>query len=140
VPTSEILRESARKAERRRQRVAESRQRAVVAVKTAGLRRILRLPEVEAVTGLKRSQIYEDILDGTFPTPVPLGERAVGWIEDEVAAWLDARIAERDAELTEREGETARGREPARTQGRRPVGKRASVGIFRTRERGERRE
>jgi prophage regulatory protein len=111
VPTSEILRESARKAERRRQRVAETRQRAVVAVKTAGLRRILRLPEVEAVTGLKRSQIYEDILDGRFPAPVPLGERAVGWIEDEVAAWLDARIAERDAELTEREGETARRRE-----------------------------
>ena len=111
MPTSEILRESARKAERRRQRVAETRQRAVVAVKTAGLRRILRLPEVEAVTGLKRSQIYEDILDGRFPAPVPLGERAVGWIEDEVAAWLDARIAERDAELTEREGETARRRE-----------------------------
>jgi prophage regulatory protein len=111
VPTSEILRESARKAERRRQRVAETRQRAVVAVKRAGLRRFLRLPEVEAVTGLKRSQIYEDILDGRFPAPVPLGERAVGWIEDEVAAWLDARIAERDAELTEREGETARRRE-----------------------------
>jgi prophage regulatory protein len=71
-------------------------------VKTAGLRRILRLPEVEAVTGKKRSQIYDDILDGRFPAPVPLGERAVGWIEDEVAAWQDARIAERDAELTER--------------------------------------
>jgi prophage regulatory protein len=96
------LRDREHNAERRRQRVAESRQRAVATVKTAGLRRILRLPEVEAVTGKKRSQIYEDILNGRFPAPVPLGERAVGWMEDEVAAWQDARIAERDAELTER--------------------------------------
>jgi prophage regulatory protein len=102
MSTSEIFREHERKAERRRQRVAKSRQRALAAVKTAGLRRILRLPEVEAVIGIKRSQIYEDILDGTFPAPVPLGERAVGWIEDEVVAWQDARIAERDAELIER--------------------------------------
>jgi hypothetical protein len=41
------------KLEQRRQRVAESRQRALAAVKTAGLRRILRLYEVEAVTGKK---------------------------------------------------------------------------------------
>jgi prophage regulatory protein len=101
VSPSEISREREHKAERRRQRVAESRQGALATVKTAGLRRILRLPEVEAVTGKKRSQIYDDILDGRFPAPVPLGERAVGWIE-EVAAWQDARIAERDAELTER--------------------------------------
>jgi prophage regulatory protein len=110
VSTSEILRESERKAERRRQRLAESRQRALAAVKTAGLRRILRLPEVEAVTGKRRSQIYEEILDGRFPAPVPLGERSVGWIEEEVAAWQNARIAERDAELTER----------ARARGERP--------------------
>ena len=43
------------------------------------LRRILRLPEVEAVTGKKPSAIYESIAAGTFPAPVPLGPRAVGW-------------------------------------------------------------
>jgi prophage regulatory protein len=99
-------------AERRRQRVAESRQRALAVVKTARLRRILRLPEVEAVTGIKRSRIYEGIRDGRFPAPVPLGERAVGWVEGEVAAWQDARIAERDAELSEGEGKKAK-RPPA---------------------------
>jgi prophage regulatory protein len=102
VSASEISQDREHKAEHRRQRLAESRERALAAVKTAGLRRILRLPEVEAVTGKKRSQIYEDILNGRFPAPVPLGERAVGWIEDEVAAWQNARIAERDAESTQR--------------------------------------
>jgi prophage regulatory protein len=86
--------------ERRRRRVAASRQRALAAVKAAGLRRILRLPEVEAATGKKRSAIYDGIADGTFPKPVPLGERAVGWIESEILAWQEARIAERDQAMT----------------------------------------
>jgi prophage regulatory protein len=59
------------------------------------LRRILRLPEVQAVTGRKRSAIYEGIADGTFPAPVPLGPRAVGWLEDEIADWQEHCIAAR---------------------------------------------
>ena len=56
---------------------------------------ILRLPTVKARTGLSRSTIYLRISRGTFPAPVPLGGRAVGWIEAEVHAWLTARIAQR---------------------------------------------
>ena len=58
---------------------------------------ILRRPEVEARTGLSRSTIYDRIKQGTFPAPVQLGEKAVGWIESEIEAFLAARIAERDA-------------------------------------------
>lgn len=85
------------KRERRRQRIAESRQRALAAVRAAGHCRILRLYEVEAVSGKKRSQIYDDIKRKKFPAPVPLGERAVGWIESEILAWQEACIAQRDA-------------------------------------------
>ena len=56
---------------------------------------ILRLPTVKARTGLSRSTIYHSVSCGTFPAPVPLGGRAVGWIEAEVHAWLTARIAQR---------------------------------------------
>lgn len=59
-------------------------------------RRILRMPEVERLTGRKRSALYEDIAIGVFPAPVPLGQRAVGWLSDEIEAWLDERIAARD--------------------------------------------
>jgi prophage regulatory protein len=59
-------------------------------------RRILRLPEVEQRTGKKHASIYADIAKGVFPAPVPLGPRAVGWLEDEIDDWLEARIAERD--------------------------------------------
>ena len=56
--------------------------------------RILRLPEVMERTGLSRSTIYLRIEQGRFPRPVPLGGRAVGWIEAEIDAWLRDRIAE----------------------------------------------
>lgn len=53
---------------------------------------ILRLPTVKERTGLSRSTIYLRISEGRFPTPVSLGGRAVGWIEDEVNKWVTARI------------------------------------------------
>jgi prophage regulatory protein len=59
------------------------------------LRRILRLPEVEAITGKRRTAIYEEISKGTFPAPIPLGLRAVGWLEDEIADWQEQCIAAR---------------------------------------------
>lgn len=55
---------------------------------------ILRRKQVEARTGLSRSTIYERIKAGTFPAPINLGEKAVGWIESEIDAWLNARIKE----------------------------------------------
>jgi len=55
---------------------------------------ILRLPAVKARTGLSRSTIYKQISEGTFPKPVSLSVRAVGWVESHVEDWLQARIDE----------------------------------------------
>ena len=57
---------------------------------------ILRRPEVEARTGLACSTIYEGIKAGTFPAPIQLGPKSVGWVESEINAWLAARVAARD--------------------------------------------
>jgi prophage regulatory protein len=54
---------------------------------------IIRRKVVEARTGLSRSTIYLRVSEGTFPRPVSLGERAVGWIESEISDWLAGRIA-----------------------------------------------
>ncbi|MEQ1881281.1 MAG: AlpA family phage regulatory protein [Burkholderiales bacterium] len=32
------------------------------------------------------------IKDGVFPKPVPLGPRAVGWLESDVSDWIAARV------------------------------------------------
>ena len=53
--------------------------------------RILRRPEVEGRTGLSRSTIYEMMAEGTFPRPLRLGKRAVGWTEAAIAEWLASR-------------------------------------------------
>ena len=58
--------------------------------------KFMRLDEVIARVGLGRSSIYKYIAAGIFPEPVSLGERAVGWVEDEIIAWMLERIAERD--------------------------------------------
>ena len=62
---------------------------------------ILRRKQVEARTGLSRSTIYAKMrrnpsrpsdYDPTFPKPVSVGAKAVGWIEAEIDAWLIAQI------------------------------------------------
>jgi len=55
---------------------------------------ILRRKQVESRVGLKRSTLYQRVAEGTFPAPVNLGARAVGWVASEVDQWLRDRIAE----------------------------------------------
>jgi prophage regulatory protein len=61
--------------------------------------RAMRLPEVEEKTGLKKSKLYEMIASDQFPKPIFLLGKCRGWIEHEVDAWLEERIAERNARL-----------------------------------------
>ena len=65
----------------------------VIEQKQQGQVRFLRLPEVLARTGLSRSTVYVRLDQGSFPRPVSLGARAVGWIESEVDEWIRERIA-----------------------------------------------
>jgi prophage regulatory protein len=57
--------------------------------------RLIRLKEVMHCSGLARSTIYKYVAEGTFPKPVPLGERTVAWIEAEVQKWIEVRIGKR---------------------------------------------
>jgi prophage regulatory protein len=53
---------------------------------------ILRRKQVQARVPLSRSTIYQRVSDGTFPKPVKLGARAVGWVESEISDWLAQQI------------------------------------------------
>jgi prophage regulatory protein len=55
---------------------------------------LIRLPEVLKITGLSRAGIYKAMAAGTFPTQIPIGDRAVAWLEDEIFEWRDTRIEE----------------------------------------------
>jgi prophage regulatory protein len=53
--------------------------------------RLLRRREVEEITGLARSSIYEKIKNDVFPRPVQIGKRAVAWKESDVKAWIRSK-------------------------------------------------
>lgn len=53
--------------------------------------RLLRRPEVLAMTGLSKAALYALIERGHFPRPVHIGLRAVAWWRSEVVAWMTSR-------------------------------------------------
>ena len=55
--------------------------------------RLIRLPEVKALTGLSTSSIYRLLAASSFPAQIPLGARSVAWVESEVLDWMRSRIA-----------------------------------------------
>lgn len=70
--------------------------------KPAPSRRILRLPQVQEKTGLGHDSIYRLGREGDFPRPLKLSERASGWLEHEIDAWLEKRAAAREAPAARR--------------------------------------
>lgn len=54
--------------------------------------RIIRLPEVENLTGLKKSTIYWLSKNGQFPKQITVHRRLTGWSEAAVLSWVQARI------------------------------------------------
>lgn len=59
---------------------------------------ILRINEVLARTALSRSTLYNFVAAGTFPAPVRLGPRRVGWNSRSVDAWIESRAATTEPE------------------------------------------
>jgi prophage regulatory protein len=55
------------------------------------LQRFLRLPAVLQATGLARSTVYRMVAEHTFPAPVKLAKRAVGWRQEDVREWTNGR-------------------------------------------------
>ncbi len=53
-------------------------------------RRIIRRDEVSQLTGLARATIYKKVKERSFPPPVRLGTRSVGWRLTDIDVWLQA--------------------------------------------------
>ena len=53
---------------------------------------ILKLHQVVATTAIPRPSLYKMIANGTFPEPIQLSQRSVGWLSSEVQNWIQSRI------------------------------------------------
>lgn len=61
------------------------------------MQNLLKLPAVQAKTCKTTSRIYAEMAEGTFPKPIKIGSRAVAWVESEIDAWIESKIADREA-------------------------------------------
>jgi prophage regulatory protein len=52
----------------------------------------LRRPAVEAKAGISKTNLYSQIANGTFPAPIKLGPKAVGWLETDIDEWIAGRV------------------------------------------------
>jgi prophage regulatory protein len=58
-------------------------------------KRILRAYEVQEKVKLSAPTLWRMEKAGTFPKRIPLGAGSVGWLENEVDEWIDAKAAKR---------------------------------------------
>lgn len=56
--------------------------------------RLIRMSEVETLTGLGKTSIYELMKAGKFPRSIRLHARLVAWPETAVLSWVQSRIQE----------------------------------------------
>ena len=67
------------------------------------LDKVLRMKMMTEKTGVSRSSTYNKLnpankhFDPSFPKPIRLGARSVGWLESEVDAWIATRAESRSA-------------------------------------------
>lgn len=59
--------------------------------------RLIRLAEVEELTGLKKSSLYGLTRAGKFVTPIRLSSRCTAWSYAAVQQWIQDRITEAGA-------------------------------------------
>jgi prophage regulatory protein len=53
--------------------------------------KILRFPEAVSRTGLSRATLYRLMKKGGFVRPIRIGDRAVGFRDVELDAWIESR-------------------------------------------------
>jgi prophage regulatory protein len=58
---------------------------------------IFKAPEVLKIARVSRNTLETMISNGQFPAPIRLSKKSIGWVSGEIQAWIDSKIAERDA-------------------------------------------
>ncbi|MBV1882257.1 MAG: AlpA family transcriptional regulator [Pseudomonadales bacterium] len=62
-------------------------------------KKLIRISKVVQLCGISKSYIYQLCSKNLFPKSIQLvpGGSSVAWVEEEVLAWIDSRIEERNS-------------------------------------------
>ena len=52
----------------------------------------IRRKEVEELTGLSRTAIYDRMREGTFPKSIALSPKTIRWVRGEILKWIKEQI------------------------------------------------
>lgn len=63
--------------------------------------RLLRINEVEQLTGLSKSSIYKQVRLGKFPAPIKITDRSSAWSSDYVDRWIVSKVKSLAAQIDE---------------------------------------
>jgi prophage regulatory protein len=102
------------------------------------LDRLIRMPELEVLTGLSRATIYRLIRQKRFAAPVALAANSRGWFASQVRAWQEGLKPAEPRPDTEAVGERAARRDGSRSprdgvessDGHAGTGARAEAGLL----------
>ena len=61
-----------------------------------GHERILRSAALLSVLDISAPTLWRRVKDKSFPQPISLGGRSIGWLQSEVNEWINARAGLRD--------------------------------------------
>jgi prophage regulatory protein len=53
---------------------------------------ILKKPSVLNMVGMSAPTLWRRVKDKSFPQPISLGGRSVGWLQSEVNEWIKTRV------------------------------------------------
>ena len=53
---------------------------------------LLRRTEVEQLTGLSRTAIYDRMREGSFPKSIALSPKTIRWVRGEILKWINEQI------------------------------------------------
>ena len=74
------------------QQIIETRPRPAVVTPLVPRDRLLRLPDVSDIVGIRKSSIYALMKEGKFPKCIYITSKTVAWPESAVLAWVNDRI------------------------------------------------
>jgi len=58
---------------------------------------LLRLPDVEAIVGYKKSKIYQLMAENKFPQPYRPTSRSIRWKSSEISSWINGLSSSQEA-------------------------------------------